>query len=97
MRSASFHLPFSFAKLCLGIVAVLTVVYIGLIAVVMNYAALMVEFSHSVRNDEAAVAALESRYLAAVAAITSTDYFAEGYVTPVEKRFVPAKSVTALR
>ncbi|MDP2651746.1 MAG: hypothetical protein Q8O94_01275 [bacterium] len=91
------HLPFSFLSLCCGAVGILVVAYIGLIAVVMSYAALTIEFSQSVRNDESAVATLEGQYLSTVARITSTDYVAAGYALPNAKIFVPAKSVTALR
>ena len=93
------NLPFKFSlvSLCTGAVGVLAVVYIGLIAVVMSYAALTVEFSQSVKNDEAALAVLESEYLSGVARIESTDYHSAGYVAPTEKTFVPATSVTALR
>ena len=91
------RLPFSLVSICCGAVGVLLVAYIGLIAVVMSYAALTVEFSQSVKNDEAAVAILESTYLSLVAQITGADYAALGYVRPVVKLFVPAKSVTALR
>ena len=92
-----YALPFSFQSLCTGAVAVLLVAYIGLIAVVMSYAAFTVEFSQSVRNDEATVAVLESRYLATVARITSMDYRTEGYAKPSVQSFVPAQNVTALR
>ena len=83
--------------LCSGAVAVLALVYVGLIAVVMSYAALTVEFSQSVLDDESAVAALESQYLTEVARVTSIDYLAAGYAVPTVKIFVPAASVTALR
>ena len=82
---------------CIGIVTVLLVTYIGLIATVMSYAALTVEFSQSVRNNESSVAVLEGRYLATVERITTTDYSAEGYTLPVEKIFVKAEGTTALR
>ena len=75
----------------------LVVAYIGLIAVVMSYAALTVEFSQSVRNDEAAVATLEGQYFSEVARITAIDYRTAGYVVPRATVFVPAQSVTALR
>ncbi|MDD2657414.1 MAG: hypothetical protein PHD04_01985 [Candidatus Pacebacteria bacterium] len=91
------HLPFSVLSLCSGIVGILLVAYIGLIATVMSYAALTVEFSQSVRNDEAAVAALESQYLAGVSRITSTNYEAEGYAKPASKTFVRAQGATAVR
>jgi len=91
------HLPFSVTALCSGAVAVLAVVYIGLIAVVMSYAALTIEFSQSVKNDESVVASLEWQYLSTVAEITGSDYSAAGYALPIAKIFVPAKSVTALR
>lgn len=91
------HLSFSFLSLCWGAVGTLLVVYIGLIAVVMSYAAFTVEFSQSVKDDGAAVAFLESQYLASVARVTNTDYKAEGYAAPVATLFVPTKSVTALR
>ncbi|MFA6415013.1 MAG: hypothetical protein WC217_03555 [Candidatus Paceibacterota bacterium] len=97
MRNPRLHLPFSVVSLASGAVAVLVVAYIGLIAVVMSYAALTVEFSQSVRNDEAVVASLESAYLAGVARITSTDYAAAGYAKPLAEVFVRAESVTALR
>ncbi len=97
MRSARLHLPFSLLSLSIGLVGTLVVLYIGLIAVVMSYAALTVEFSQSVKTDEASVAILEAKYLALVEDITNIDYRAHGYTTPVAKLFVPAKSVTALR
>ena len=97
MHSLSSRLPFSFLSLSWGAVGVLLVSYIGLIAVVMSYAALTVEFSQSVRSDEAAVAVLESQYLSSVTRITNTDYLAEGYAKPATEVFVRATSVTALR
>ena len=97
MSNVRFHLPFSFISLCSGTVAFLAVVYIGLIAVVMSYVALTVEFSQSVKNDEAAVAVLEGKYLAHIARIENLDYHAEGYVAPLATIFVPATSMTALR
>ena len=97
MHNRSFHLPCSLTALASGTVAVLALVYIGLIAVVMSYAALTVEFTQSVRNDGAEVAALEGNYFAASALIADTDYAAAGYTKPIAERFVPAASVTALR
>ena len=97
MYNLRLHIPFSVLSLCYGTVTVLLVAYIGLIAVVMSYATLTVEFSQSVRNDETAVAALESRYLSTVSQITNTNYTAVGYALPIAEVFVPAKSVTALR
>ncbi len=97
MHKVHSFLPFSFLSLVSGTAAVLVVAYIGLIAVVMSYAALTVEFSQSVKNDEAAVATLESRYLVSVARTTSLDYAATGYAKPVVELFVPAQSVTAFR
>lgn len=95
----NFHPPFTISAvpLCAGIVSILAIVYIGLIATVISYATLTVEFSQSVKNDEAAVGVLESQYLAGVARITGMNYLAEGYAPPVRKTFVPVKSVTALR
>ena len=91
------HFPYSPLKICFSLVMVLAVAYVGLIAVVMSYAAHTVEFSQSVRNEETAVAMLECEYLATMARITKTDYVAAGYAEPSIKVFVPAKSVTALR
>lgn len=84
-------------SLCFGVVAVLIVAYVGLIAIVMSYAALTVEFSQSVRNNETTIAALERQYLASMAHITRIDYVAAGYTIPSVKMFVPARSVTAVR
>lgn len=97
MLNVRSHIPFSPLSLCYGIVGILLVAYIGLIAVVMSSAVLTVEFSQSVKNDEAAVAVLEGQYLATVARITDADYVAEGYAKPLNKVFVRAESITALR
>lgn len=97
MYNSRLNFPFSITSLCYGTVGILLVTYIGLIAVVMSYAALTIEFSQSVKNDEAAVAALEGQYLAGVARITGTNYGAEGYAKPLSQVFVRAESVTALR
>ena len=87
----------SAVSLSLGLVAVLMVVYVGLIAVVMSYAASTIEFSQSVRTDESSVAALEAKYLDAIAHIMATDYTAADYAPPVKTVFVKAASATALR
>ena len=97
MRNFFSRFSFSLPTLCFGTVAVLAVAYIGLIAVVMSYAALTIEFSQSVRNDETTVGTLESQYLATVARITTTNYTDAGYAKPIAEVFVPTQSVTALR
>lgn len=97
MHNSRINFSFSFLSFSCGIVGALFVAYIGLIAVVMSYAALTVEFSQSVRNDEAAVAVLESRYLDSLARITEMNYVERGYAKPSVTEFVRAKSVTALR
>lgn len=97
MHNTRAYFPFSALSLCYGAVGVLLVAYIGLIAVVMSYAALTVEFSQSVKTDESAVAVLEGQYLAGVARLINTDYSAEGYAKPAAKAFVRAQSATALR
>lgn len=91
------RIPFSALSFCYGAVGFLLVAYIGLIAVVMSYAALTVEFSQSVRNDGATVAILESEYLSSVARVTGTDYVSAGYTKPINETFVRTRSMTALR
>lgn len=97
MHNPHSAIPFPLTAVCSGILAILAVAYIGLIAIVMSYAALTIEFSQSVRNDESAVATLEGQYLSVVLEITRFDYAAAGYTLPAAKIFVPMKSVTALR
>ncbi len=97
MHNFTSRIPFSPTALSGGAVAILALVYVMLIAVVMSYAALTIEFSQSIRNNESTVAMLESTYLARVAEITAIDYIAEGYVKPISKVYVPAESVTAFR
>lgn len=97
MSSAALRLPFSPVSLAAGLVAVLAVAYIALIATVMSYAALTVEFGQSVKTDEAQVATLESEYLDAVAAVSATDYGALGYQKPAHIAYVPGAAATALR
>ena len=88
---------FSPVSLSLGLTGTLLVLYIGLIATVMSYAALTIEFSQSIKTDNAAVATLESSYLSTVSRVTSTDYTAAGYTTPATIVYVPAAPATALR
>lgn len=94
---SSFRSNFSLVSLSYSIVAILAITYICLIAVVMSYATLTVEFSQSVKNNETTVSVLESQYLANVSRITSIDYITAGYTLPTRKIFVPVKSATALR
>jgi len=88
---------FSFLRFCTGGVAVLFIVYVGLVAVVMSYASLTIEYSQSIKNDGASVAVLESKYLASVAQINAANFPASEYTAPLSKRYVPAQSVTAVR
>lgn len=96
-NARALHLPYTPASLAFGLVGMLVVVYLGLIAVVISYAALTVEFSQSLRNDEAVVAELEARYLARVAEINTIDYRTQGYSKPLAQHFVTADRGTALR
>lgn len=91
------RLPFSPVSIAAGTVGALVVAYLTLIATVMGYAALTIEFTQSVRNNAAVIAELESRYLASVSQITTIDYASAGYAKPVAEAFVPARSTTALR
>ena len=97
MRNFFSRLPCSPSAICFGMVGISALIYVGLIAVVMNYAALTIEFSQSVKNDEATVATLESQYLSAISSITATDYATAGYTSSVTKTFVPKQGATALR
>lgn len=97
MHNLFSRLTSSLPAICFGLVVVLALAYIGLIAIVMNYATLTVNFSQSVKNDEASVATLESQYLVSVENITNTDYVADGYALPIAQVFVPSNGVTALR
>ncbi len=97
IRTVALRLPYSPTSIAAGIVGMLVVVYLGMIATVMSYATLTVEFSQSVRSSEAAVATLESKYLARVAEITSTNYSSLGYAKPIAQTFVPTQSGTARR
>lgn len=89
--------PASPVGLCVGIVATLSVIYLVLIAVVMTYAAITISFSQSVRNNEAAVATLETQYFSEIAVINNSNYAAMGYTKPLAEVYVPATRVTALR
>ena len=97
MHSNAFAVPFSPVAFAGSLVGVLAVTYLALIATVMSYAALTIEFSQSVRSDEAQVATLEAQYLGAMATITGSDYASLGYAKPVATAFVPSAPTTALR
>lgn len=75
----------------------LTLTYVALIAVVMNYAALTVEFAESARDKEASLAALENTYFSRLELVTNTNYVAAGYDKPVSQTFVSGAPLTALR
>jgi len=85
-----------FVRILIGISTLCALCYVGLIAIVMSYAAMHVEFAQQVRSDEAAVALLERSYLSAVSDITATDFKAIGYESPVAKRYVVGSPETAL-
>ena len=97
IRASFARFPIAPVPLLAGFVATLAVAYVALIAVVMGYAALTVEFAQSVRTDEAQVATLEGQYLNAIAGINSADYQALGYAKPVAEVYVPDARMTALR
>lgn len=97
IASALHQFSVSPVKAAAALVATLAIAYIALIATAMSYAALTVQFSQSVRNDEASVAALESGYLDAISSITAMDYAAAGYVKPATLVYVPTAPSTALR
>jgi len=88
-------LRFSLLRAAYTAVGILLVSYIGLIAVVMTYAASTVAFTQSVRTSEAEVASLEAQYLNLVADITHTDYRAAGYAKPAIQVFVRAENSRA--
>ncbi|OGG68449.1 hypothetical protein A3H77_00545 [Candidatus Kaiserbacteria bacterium RIFCSPLOWO2_02_FULL_56_11] len=87
----------SLPRLLAGANLLLVVIYIGLIAIVMSYAALHVEFAEEVKSDEATVAKLEAAYFAAVSAITKVDYLSAGYRKPIVKTFVTGGSALTAR
>ncbi len=94
MLSATLN-RFSAISWLLAINGLLVVTYIALIATVMSYAALQVEFAQSVRGDEAALSSLETEYLSKVREVTATDYHAKGYEKPSAKIFVSQTGLTA--
>lgn len=94
---SSIRLPFSPVSVCIGITLSLVLSYGALMAVVMSYAALTVEFAQEVRNTEASVAALEAEYLQSVKLINQSDFTRMGYAKPLSQTFVAQASVTALR
>lgn len=88
---------FSWIRFGTGIIAALLVAYIGLIALVMSYASVTIEFSQSIREDSSRVAQLETQYLSSIAHLTSLDYTAHGYVVPKVTSYVLGTGVTAIR
>ena len=96
MRNPFSGRPISYFSLLVGANVGLLVSYFALIAFVMSYAALTVEFGQEVRDNEAVVASLESSYLSSLGRIQKVDYASLGYAKPVVKVFVPGKPQTAL-
>ena len=74
----------------------LVLVYLGLVAFSMSYAALEVQSAQSVKGEEAQVATLDTQYLAAIAAVTESDPAALGYAAPVATLFGPGTPATAI-
>ncbi len=99
MHNTRTHIAYLYSPAAIGVfvIGMLVLIYISLLAVVMNYAALTVEFSQSVRNEESMIAKLEWQYLAAVSGISKTDYINNGYALPLKTFVRIEKSTTALR
>lgn len=97
MPKLPFIVSFSPVSLAGSVAGTLFLVYLALIATVMSYAALTVEYAQHERSDEATVAALEAQYLSSVSTLIALDYAALGYAKPSAQFFVPAAPVTALR
>jgi hypothetical protein len=85
-----------FVRIFAGIATASVLLYIGLLAVVMSYAAMQVAFAEQVHNDAATVARLEAAYLATVDTLTTVNYTALGYTTPSTKQYVDESLETAL-
>lgn len=96
-KAAALRLPYAPIKMLACIGVALAVLYVALIALVMNYAALTVSFAQSIRNDEAAIARLEQAYFSELDALSRADYRALGYAKPVAHAFVTGAPATALR
>ncbi len=70
------------------LVGVLLVGYIALLATVMTYGAIQVQAAEAVRDTSSDVAALETRYLAAVSALNHADPTALGYMKPAAVAYI---------
>ena len=88
MRMHSFLRNFSLVRWLGATVGSLVVLYIGLIAFVMSYAAVQTEMAQSVRDSSAQVSLLEIKYLDATTALTAVDPATLGYSAPIAKNFV---------
>ncbi len=96
-KAATLRFPYSPQKTLAYVSVALALVYVALIALVMNYAALTVSFAQSIRNEEAAIAQLEQTYFSELDAISRADYRALGYEKPITHSFVTGAAATALR
>lgn len=92
----NFFRNFSLVKWLGAIVGSLVVLYIGLIAFVMSYAAVQTEMAQSVRDSSAQVSLLEVQYFNATRALTEVNPVALGYSAPIAKNFVSGHARAAL-
>ena len=87
----------SLIRFCIWLNVLLVCTYVTLIAVVMSYAALHIEFAEGAKQGEAEVATLEASYFSALSRLTATDYRALGYAQPTIKRFVTGTETLSVR
>jgi hypothetical protein len=95
MPSRIFIGKFPAVTLLVGLNALFVLLYVGIMAIVMSYATMQIEFAQSVRTDEASVAMLESSYLTAVDQVTQVNYLGQGYGKPTAELFVTSAAQTA--
>lgn len=96
-RAHASAFSFSLKKMLIGTAVSLALVYVVLIALVMNYATLAVSYAESIRDEEAAIARIEQAYFSKLEYIAQTDYQALGYEKPRGEMFVAGVRPTAFR
>ena len=96
-RAQTAIFSFSIKKMLIAATVSLALVYVILIALIMNYATLAASYAESIREEEAIIARIEQAYFLKLEHIAETDYRARGYEKPREEAFVTGVRPTALR
>ncbi len=74
----------------------LATVYVALMVTTILFATLQTQLASSIRDTQATIATLETKYYQSISELDSTDPYAVGYVRPAQVVYVSARALPNL-